>query len=79
MIVKLGSNGRITIPARMLEALGVEAGDAVLLQLEDGQIRIVPYHSAIRLAQEAVRRYVPEGVSLVDALLKDRREEGQRE
>ena len=34
---------------------------------------------AIRRAQEIVRRYVPPGRSLVDELIRERREEAQRE
>ena len=33
----------------------------------------------IRRAQERVRRYVPEGVSLVDELIAERRAEARRE
>ena len=35
--------------------------------------------AAIRRAQERVRRYIPEGVSLSDELIADRRDEARRE
>jgi AbrB family looped-hinge helix DNA binding protein len=73
--VKMGSEGRITIPARMRKVLQMETGDAVVLQLEAGTIRVIPQDLAIRMAQEVVRRYVPEGFSLVDSLLSERRGE----
>ena len=34
---------------------------------------------AIRRAQERIRRYVPEGVSLADELIAERRAEARRE
>jgi len=49
------------------------------MRLENGAIRIIPLRQAVNLAQKAVRQYVPEGVSLVDALIKERREEAGRE
>ena len=41
--------------------------------------RVLSRAAAIREAQELVRRYVPEGVSLVDELLAERRAEAARE
>lgn len=37
------------------------------------------HKEAIRRAQERVRRYVPEGVSLSDELIAERRAEARRE
>jgi AbrB family looped-hinge helix DNA binding protein len=73
--VKMGSKGRITIPERIRKVLHMEVGDAVVLRLEAGAIRVIPQDLAIRMAQEVVRRYVPEGFSLVDSLLSERRGE----
>ncbi len=77
--VKLGSNGRLVIPATYRKALGVEEGDELVVRLEDGELRLSSRKRAYRQAQALVRRYVPEGVSLSDELLKDRREEASRE
>jgi vacuolar-type H+-ATPase subunit H len=35
--------------------------------------------AAIKRAQEIVRKYVPEGISLADELIRERREEAGRE
>ena len=75
---QIGKNGRIILPARFRKALDIQGGDDILLRLEDGSIRIIPLRQAVALAQQTVRRYVPEGVSLVEALIQDRREEAER-
>ena len=76
---RLSEGGRIVIPAEFREALGLAVGDEVRLRLDDGEIRIFTLDHAIRQAQELVRRYVPEGVSLVDELIAERRAEAARE
>ena len=77
--VKLGSNGRLVIPAAYRKALGVEEGDELVVRFEDGELHLSTRKLALKRAQELVRRYVPEGASLSDELLADRREEAARE
>jgi AbrB family looped-hinge helix DNA binding protein len=77
--VKVAEGGRIVIPAEYRKRLGVQVGDDVILQLDDGEIRLFTVREAIRRAQAMVRRYVPEGVSLVDELIAERRAEAARE
>jgi AbrB family looped-hinge helix DNA binding protein len=76
---KVTEGGRIVIPSEYRRALGLCAGDTVHLRLEDGEIRVFTLEHAIRKAQELVRQYVPEGVSLVDELIAERRAEAERE
>jgi AbrB family looped-hinge helix DNA binding protein len=77
--VKVGPGGRIVIPARLREKLGVKPGDTVWLEEDNEQVRISSVRQAIRKAQALVRQYVPEGVSLVDELIAERRAEAERE
>ena len=77
--VKVAEGGRIVIPAEYRKRLGVQVGDNVILQLDDGEIRLFTVREAIRRAQEMVRRYVSEGVSLADELIAERRAEAARE
>ena len=67
------------MPAKLRKALQIEAGDEIVLRLEDGSLRLIPLHQAVSLAQEAVRKYVPKDVSLVDELIQARRAEAKRE
>lgn len=76
---RLGKGGRLVIPARFRTALALQSGDPVLLKLKDGELRLIPLKQAITTAQHQVRRYVPAGTSLVEALLRDRRAEAERE
>jgi AbrB family looped-hinge helix DNA binding protein len=73
------SAGRVVLPAELRKELRIEDGtDVVFCRTEYG-IEVRTLDEVIRQAQEAVRRYVPEGVSLVDELIRERREEAARE
>lgn len=74
--VRIGTHGRLVIPAELRKSLGVEAGDEVLLRVVEGELRISTPAAAIARAQRIVRRYLSEDRSLVDELLEERREEG---
>ena len=75
----IGEGGRIVIPVEYRKALGLKPGDSILVDLRNDEIRLVSTRAAIARVQESVRRYVPEGVSLVDELIRERREEASRE
>lgn len=77
--VQLGSGGRVVVPAEMRSAMGVSEGDILLAWVADGELRLLSQETAVRKAQEIVRRHVPEGVSLVDELISERRDEARRE
>ena len=77
--VKLGANGRLVIPAKYRKALGLEEGDELIVRLDEGELHLSTRKLAFRRAQELVRRYVPEGISLSDELIANRREEVVRE
>ena len=72
---RIGKAGRLVIPAPHRKALGLEAGDEVVLILEDDELRMMTPQTAIRQAQELVRQYVPRDRSLVAELIRERREE----
>ena len=73
--VKIIDGGKLVIPAAMRRALGIGSGDMVLVDVEDGELRIRSLPKAIKSAQAIVRRHVPKGVSLADELIADRRGE----
>ncbi len=72
---QMNKNGRIIVPAKIRKALGLQPGDNFVIRLENGSIRLIPLGQAVQLAQQKVKQYVPEGTSLVEALLQARREE----
>lgn len=77
--IQIGNAGRIVIPAEIRNAMNVDNGDTLSARVEDGVLILMSPDTAIRKAQELVRRYIPEGVSLVDALIAERRAEAARE
>jgi AbrB family looped-hinge helix DNA binding protein len=75
---RVNENGRLVIPASFRKALGINAGDEVVLRIED-ELRITTQQRRIRRAQLHAQRYVKRGASLVDELLAERREAAKRE
>ena len=66
--------GKLVIPASTRRAMGIARGDTVVVELlSDSELRVRPLASAIREAQEIVRRSVRQGRSLADELMRERR------
>lgn len=76
---QISKSGRIVLPARLRKELEIQPGDEIVMRLENGSIRLIPLRQAVALAQKSVRRHVPKGTSLVDALIQARREEARRD
>ena len=74
-VVKIGAGGRVVIPGRFRTALGIRPGDLVVLTLEPGGLRMASAAQAIQRSQELVARHVPEGRSLAQELVTERKEE----
>jgi AbrB family looped-hinge helix DNA binding protein len=77
--VQIRKGGRLVVPAKLRKALNIKTGDEFVARLENDSIRLIPMPQAVILAQKAVRKYAPPGVSLVDELIKARREEARGE
>ena len=76
---QMSENGRIVIPAAFRKAMGLKGGQVVTMRLDEEGLHIQSRAQAIKHAQAVVRKYVPEGVSLVDDLIAERRREAKRE
>ena len=79
MVLKVGRDGRLLIPAAIREAMKLEPGGTVMAWLEEGELRLLSPRMGMERAQEMVRRYIPEDVQLADELIEERRYEAQRE
>jgi AbrB family looped-hinge helix DNA binding protein len=77
--MRLNENGRVVIPALFRAALGVEAGDELVMQLDDKELRISTMKHRIERAQNRIRTYVKPGTQLSDELIAERREAAKRE
>jgi AbrB family looped-hinge helix DNA binding protein len=72
--VKITKGGNLVIPASMRRAMGIADGDTVVIELlTDGELRVRSLASAIREAQEIVRKLVGRDRSLADELIRERR------
>ena len=76
---RVAEGGRIVIPAKLRQALGIEIGENVTLSVKDNSLQITTQKEALRRLQALVRKHVPEDVSLADELIRERREESVRE
>jgi bifunctional DNA-binding transcriptional regulator/antitoxin component of YhaV-PrlF toxin-antitoxin module len=77
--VRVDSDLSIVVPSTLSEALGLKEGDVLFARVENGEIHLLTPAAAARRALAIVREFVPEGVSLVDELLEDRRREVEAE
>ena len=65
--------------AAMRRELGITTGDTVLVDVDDGELRVRSVPRALERARAILRKYVPEGVGLADELIAERRREAERE
>jgi bifunctional DNA-binding transcriptional regulator/antitoxin component of YhaV-PrlF toxin-antitoxin module len=75
--VQIRKGGRLVVPFYLRKALKIKTGDEIIVRLENDTIRLIPLQQAVILAQKAVKPYVPDEVSLVDELIKARRDEAR--
>ncbi len=73
--MKVSDGGRVVIPSEIRQFMAIKEGDTVLWELRDGVATLTTRLAQLRQAQAMVRQRVPEGVSLVDELIADRRAE----
>jgi bifunctional DNA-binding transcriptional regulator/antitoxin component of YhaV-PrlF toxin-antitoxin module len=79
-LLRLGPGGRVVIPADFRKKMQVQEGETLVALLQpDGELRLLSKQTAMKRAQAHFRTVVPEGVSLVDELIADRRREAEEE
>ncbi len=76
---KIGQSGRVVIPGEYRRKLGLRSGDEIILHLDEEGLHLYTPAQAVARAQALTKRYVPEGRSLSDELISERREETTRE
>lgn len=77
--VKVVEGGKLVIPAAFRREMGITPGDTVILELDEGELRVRSLSSAIRRVQERMRELNPEGRLLSEELIADRRAEAAHE
>ncbi len=77
--VKVVEGGKLVIPAAFRREMGITPGDTVIVEMDEGELRVRSLSSAIRRVQERMRELNPEGRLLSEELIADRRAEADRE
>lgn len=77
-VVTIGPQGRVVIPAAVRRRLGVAPGDELIVSVDDDRLVLEPRAAAAERVRGMLRDLAGD-VSLVDALMAERREEARRE
>jgi len=77
--IRILANGRIVIPAQMRSAMLIDGSGYLTARVVEGELRMLTPRAAVLKLQKRMREKVPEGVSLVDDLIAERRAEARRE
>ncbi len=75
----LGPGGSVVIPAALREAMEVGEGDILLAWIEAGELHLLSPRVGARQAQAMLKGLLPEGVSLADELIAERRRDAEAE
>lgn len=77
--VILDKHGRILIPSALRKKMGWEDGQHLTILSGKYGLRVLSPVQALEHAQEEVRKYARPGVSVVDELIRERRQEVRRD
>ncbi len=78
MMVRVGPQGRIVIPAAVREELGLGVGDELATRVEDGRLVLERREDVARRLRERFASVAP-GRSLSEELMAERREDARAE
>jgi AbrB family looped-hinge helix DNA binding protein len=78
-IVRVDSQGRLLVPKELRDAIEMRPGGNVTLLVEDGELRVITPGALMHKLEEQRATYNPEGRSLVDEFIAERRAEAARE
>ena len=67
------------IPAAFRREMSIKPGDTLIVELYEGELRVRSLPSAIQRVQARMRELNPEGRSLAEELIADRRAEAAHE
>ena len=79
--LRIDSAGRVVIPADMRAAMLARPGDTLTASVVEGELRIVSRDWVMRRIRQEAERFkaANPGVSVVDELISERREEARKE
>lgn len=71
----IGENGRVLIPAKIRKTANLLIGQSVVINVENGEVKISSYNARLKNIQKLVKSYTENKGSLVDELTDMRKEE----
>lgn len=74
-LVQVAENGRMNLPADVRRALGLNGAGRIILTQDENGVMLTTADHALRRIRALAAPFKPEGHSVVDELLSDRREE----
>jgi len=77
--VKVDAAGRVVIPTATRQRFGIRHGDEVVIDVDDSGMHIKTLPQVIKEVQDYFTQFTSPGESLSDELLRERREEAERE
>ncbi len=72
---KVDKTGRILIPAPYRHLLHLMPNQDIILQMEEGELRVRSFKESAKHARDLVKKYNPKGQDLVALLFKARKED----
>lgn len=76
--LRLGSQGRLVIPAEIRRQLGLAPGIELIARIEEGRLVLEPPSNVLRRLRQRFAD-LPSGVSLAGELIADRRRDAESE
>lgn len=75
----VGEHGRIILPVKIRKELNIEAGDRIVLMLDNKELHIRTLKDAVKNYQAMIKAKNVNNISLVDSLKQSRKEEAEDE
>jgi len=77
--VKIGDDGRVVIPSSLRRELNIKPGDTLVLESDGDSLLVRGYEQVLKEVQAAFADVAPPEALLSEDLLRDRRDEANRE
>lgn len=78
-LVTVDASGRMVIPSKIRQTLGIEGGGELMVTIENGRLQLYSKAVGRQAARQAVRQLVSPSCSLAEELSADRENEAKRE
>ncbi len=77
--IRVDSAGRVVVPADLRQKLGIEPGHDLILSADQDGIHLHTFTQAVQAAQAILAPYRIPDQSVVEELIRERRQESRRE